>query len=140
MGKAIRLGLLVGLFVLGVELGAPAQVVTGNVCYLTSAASPNATMCRSVPTMVSDMTAVNTTATLYYLRMYDLAATPNCASATGFVESIPVPASATGAGVVRTFPMGHWFATGLGFCLTGGGGSTDNTNAATGVYISIGYK
>lgn len=31
-------------------------------------------------------------------------------------------------------------ATGLGFCLTGGGSSTDNTNAATGVYVTLNYK
>jgi hypothetical protein len=32
------------------------------------------------------------------------------------------------------------FTTGIGFCLTGGGSSTDNTNAATGVYVTILYK
>jgi hypothetical protein len=32
------------------------------------------------------------------------------------------------------------YGTGIGFCITGGGSSTDNTNAATGVYVTIGYK
>jgi hypothetical protein len=45
-----------------------------------------------------------------------------------------------GAGVVIDIAMGATYGTGIGFCLTGGGGSTDNTNAATGVYITIGYK
>jgi len=128
------------LFVLVASDLAPAQVITSNTCYLTSAASTNATMCRASPGTVYDMTLINTTAVIYYLRMYDLAATPTCSSATGFVESVPIPASTSGGGVQRIFPVGHWFATGIGFCLTGGGSSTDNTNAATGVYITIGYR
>jgi hypothetical protein len=109
-------------------------------CYLTSAATTNSTNCKASAGNVYSISAVNTTATLYYLRMYNLSSAPTCSSATGFIETIPVPASATGAGVVRVFAVPQAYSTGVGFCLTGGGSSTDNTSAATGVYLSIGYK
>jgi hypothetical protein len=55
--------------------------------------------------------------------------------------TIPVPASTTGAGIVALDSAhGFTFGTGIGFCLTGGPSSTDNTNAATGVFINLGYK
>lgn len=109
-------------------------------CYITSAASTNATNCKASAGNLYSIQAVNTTATLYYLRLYNLAASPTCSSATGFVRTIPIPASATGAGVVIPQDVGEAFGTGLGFCLTGGGSSTDNTNAATGVYLTLLYK
>jgi hypothetical protein len=83
---------------------------------------------------------VNTTSTLYYLRLYNSSGAPTCSSATGFIESIPIPASASGAGISWTpqFPINY--GTGIGFCFTGGSSSTDNTNAATGVFGVIQYK
>jgi len=108
--------------------------------YLTSAASTNATSVKASPGNVYGYSLVNTTATVYYLRMYNLAAAPTCSSATGFVETLPIPASTTGAGLQRVQPNGQTFSTGIAFCLTGGGASTDNTNAATGVYLTILYK
>src|SRR6476659_1166286 len=68
--------------------------------------------------------------------MYNLAASPTCSSSTGFVESIPVPHNTgSGGGVVKTFPIGRNYSAGVSFCLTAGGTSTDNTSAATGLYI-----
>jgi hypothetical protein len=109
-------------------------------CYLQSAASTNATNCKASAGNFYGVRAVNTTATLYYLRLYNASGTPTCSSATGFIESIPIPASATGAGIaaITTVPVGY--STGIAFCFTGGGSSTDNTNAATGVYLTIYYK
>ncbi len=109
-------------------------------CYLTSAATTNSTSCKGSAGTLYTVSAVNTTATLYYLRLYNSAAAPTCSSATGFIETIPVPASTTGAGVVRDMSVGEAFGTGVGFCLTGGGSSTDNTNAATGVYLTLLYN
>lgn len=109
-------------------------------CYITSAASTNATSCKGSAGTLYTVSAVNTTATLYYLRLYNTAAAPTCSSATGFIESIPVPAATTGAGYVRDVSVGDAYGTGIGFCLTGGGSSTDNTNAATGVYLSLHYN
>jgi hypothetical protein len=39
-----------------------------------------------------------------------------------------------------SFNIGKAFTTGIGFCITGGASSTDNTNAAAGVYVSALYK
>lgn len=109
-------------------------------CYITSAASTNSTNCKGSAGTLYTIRAVNTTASLYYLRLYNLATAPTCSSATGFVETIPIPASATGAGYMSDVSVGEAFGTGLGFCLTGGGSSTDNTAAATGVYVSLLYN
>lgn len=108
--------------------------------YTPSAASTNSNNIKASPGNVYGLSCINTNATLYYLRLYNLAAAPTCSSSTGFVESLPCPASATGAGFVRPHPAGQGFSTGIGYCLTGGGGSTDNTNAATGVYVTVLYK
>lgn len=112
-----------------------------STCYFTSAASNNAQYCKASPGNLYDLHVINTTATVYYLRLYNLSAAPTCSSATGFIETIPIPSNSTsGAGVALTFPVGRAFPTGIAFCLTGGGSSTDNTNAASGVYMSFGYK
>ncbi len=127
--------------------GARAMFLTANAfggadtCPLQSAASTNATLCANAPGTIYDISLVNITSTTYFLRLYNLSAAPTCSSATGFVETIPVPHNATaGGGIVKTFPVGRAYSTGIAFCLTGGGSPTDNTNAATGVYVSIGYK
>jgi hypothetical protein len=109
-------------------------------CTLISAASTNSTNCKASAGNVYGYRFVNTTATLYYLRMYNATSAPTCSSATGFIESIPIPASATGAGIVAIEPMGEGYSTGIGFCFTGGSSSTDATNAATGVFGTILYK
>lgn len=109
-------------------------------CTLISAASTNATNCKNAAGNVYGFRFVNTTATLYYLRMYNLSSSPTCSSATGFIETIPIPASTSGAGIVAIEPMGEAYSTGIGFCFTGGSSSTDNTNAATGVFGTILYK
>src|SRR5678816_4564840 len=103
-------------------------------CAVVSTASTNAFNCATAAANMYELSAVNTTGTLAYLRLYNTASSPTCSSATGFVQSIPVPASTTGAGVVKTYPVGRAFATGVSGCITGGGSSTDNTNAPAGVY------
>src|SRR5579872_2617329 len=62
-------------------------------CVIVSAASNNATTCTASNTRFWGVQITNTTATIYYLRLYNLAAAPTCSSATGFIRSIPlVPA------------------------------------------------
>ena len=115
-------------------------VITTN-CYITSAASTNATNCKASAGNVYFVHVTNTTTTNYFLRLYNSAGTPTCSSATGFIETVPALGASANGGVngrVNVIPQS--FTTGIGFCLTGGGSSTDNTNAATGVYVTIGYK
>lgn len=107
-----------------------------------SAASTNATNVKASAGTLCGGLAINTTATVYYLRLYDLASAPTASSATGFITTIPIPASTTGNGTLLNIggTFGAAFTNGIGFVLTGGGSSTDNSNAATGVYITLGTK
>lgn len=119
--------------------------LTGSTAYgLQSAASTNSTNVKNAAGVVKAMNLINTTTTIYYLRMYNLATAPTCSSATGFVRTWPIPpaASSGGAGglAVNLGAGGTTFSTGIGFCLTGGPTSTDNTNAATGVFINLDYQ
>lgn len=115
-------------------------VITTN-CYITSAASTNSTNCKASAGNVYFVHVTNTTTTNYFLRLYNSSSAPTCSSATGFVETIPaLGASANGGVNGRVNMIPQSYTTGIGFCLTGGGSSTDNTNAATGVYVTIGYK
>lgn len=118
----------------------PGATNGASTCNLQSAATTNATNCKASAGTLYGYEVINTTGTLYYLRLYNLTTSPTCSSSTGFIRSIPIPAATTGAGVERDMSVGEAYGTGLGFCLTGGGSSTDNTNAATGVYISLLYK
>jgi len=108
--------------------------------YAAAAASTNATSVEASSGTVYHYSLTNTTSTIYYLRMYNLASAPTCSSATGFVESIPIPANTSGGGRERPMNIGQAFTTGIAYCITGGASSTDNTNAATGVLVSILYK
>lgn len=105
-----------------------------------SAASTNATNVKAAAGTLCSLVVINTTATLYYLKFYNKATAPTCNSDT-VIQSIPIPASATGAGVaVDVGPYGWAFPAGIGFCLTGALADNDNTSAATGVAISYSYK
>ncbi len=109
-----------------------------------STASTNATNVKNAAGTVKAMNFINTTQTGGFVRMYNLASSPTCSSATGFVRSWPVPAgSASGlyGGLAASLPIeGTAFSTGISFCITGGGSSTDNTNAPAGIYFNIDYN
>lgn len=105
-----------------------------------SAASTNATNVKNSAGTLCSFTAINTTATVYYLKFYNTSSSPTCNSST-VVSTFPVPASTAGAGVVINLgPYGFAFSTGISFCLTGGIADNDNTSAATGVALSYSYK
>lgn len=111
--------------------------------YLAAAATTNATSVKASAGTLYGLSLSNTTTTVYYLRLYNLAVPPTCSSATGFVESVPIPpASAAGqvGGREAQFNIGKAFTTGVAYCITGGAGSTDNTAAAVGVFVSGLYK
>lgn len=109
--------------------------------YTAATASTNATNVKASSGTLCSLLLINTTSTLYYFRAYNLATSPTCSSATGWVFSVPIPASATGAGAPLPLgPAGMSFGTGLGYCITGGAAGTDNTNAAVGVYVTGSYK
>lgn len=111
---------------------------------LQTAASTNSTLVSTGAHTLRGMSLINTTTTIYYLRMYDAAVAPTCSSATGYSRSWPIPpASSSGlaGGIAPSLsPAGVAFVAGLAFCVTGGPSSTDNTNAAVGVFINLDYK
>lgn len=104
-----------------------------------SAASTNSTNVKASAGTVFSVTAINTTTTIYYLKMYNKATAPTCGTDTP-VHTLPVPASATAAGLTVNPFLGLNFTAGIGFCLTGAIADADATAAATGVAINIGYK
>lgn len=94
--------------------------------------------CKATAAIFKGVRAINTTGTLAYVRTYNLATDATCSSATGFVESIPVPASTTGAGVIDVL-SNFAYSTGLAYCVTGGSSSTDNTAPPAGVMITLSF-
>lgn len=109
---------------------------------LLSAASTNSTSIKGSVGTLCKVTAINTTAVVYYLKFYNKATAPTCNSDT-VVATYPVPfaASSAGGGIsVNLGAFGEAYTLGIGFCLTGGSADNDNTNAATGVTISYSFK
>lgn len=110
---------------------------------LQSAASTNSTLVSTGAHTLVGINLASTSTTAMFLRFYDGSGAPTCSSATGFQRTIPIP-PASSAGLVGGFAVhvpvqGIKFTTGLSFCVTGGGSSTDNTNATTGGYIALDY-
>lgn len=130
-----------------IAYAAPASIAATSqswtTSYLASAASTNSTNVKNAAGNVYGFSVSNTTTTAYYLRMYNSSSAPTCSSATGFVETIPIPpAPAAGqiGGRERWPPTPQAYTTGISYCLTGGSSSTDNTSAATGLTVTIAYK
>ncbi len=135
------------LFPLSAWAQAPVQPVPGTVgggtpIHYLSTASNNSTNVKATAGTVYQVITINTTATIYYLRLYDLAAAPTCTSATGVKQTYPVPfgQSSSGGGFTIPIPVGMGFLNGIGFCLTSGIADTDNGNAATGIVINFVYQ
>lgn len=108
---------------------------------LRSAATNNATSVKASAGTLGYLNAVNTTATLYYLKLYNKASSPAPGSDNALLVGVyPVPASTTGAGIAIPLPpQGMNFSTGIAYALVAGLSDTDNTSAATGVCVNGGY-
>jgi hypothetical protein len=125
---------------------ARAQPCSTQICarpsHYLSAANTNATLVLGRPTALYTLTAINTTATIYYLKLYDKATAPTCGTDTP-VATYPLlaePAAGTGVALVIARATGAGFNLGLGFCLVGGIADNDTSNAATGVAINLEYR
>jgi len=105
-----------------------------------SAASNNAAVIKAAPGVLFGVLLINSTSTVYYLKLYDQTSTPNPAADTPYM-TIPIPhSSGAGGGVVCPSLPGVPFNTGMAMVLVAGQGDTDNTAAATGVAINLFYK
>jgi hypothetical protein len=107
--------------------------------YYQSAASVNSTLVLAGWRTLESITVINTTAAIYYLKLYNKATAPTCGTDVP-IQVYPIPASTAGNGVSIPLGVGLGFPLGLGFCLTGGVADNDTTSAATGVIINMGYK
>jgi hypothetical protein len=111
--------------------------------HLLSAANTNPTLVKTGATTLCSLSVINTTGTIYYLKLYNQAAAPStCATdAANVVQNFPIPASASGAGAAPPLgPFGVAFSTGLAFCLTSGQADNDVASAQTGININLAYK
>ena len=101
--------------------------------HVLSAASTNSTSVKASAGIIYGLTAVNTNATTAYLKLYNIATAPTCNS-SAVAYTVPLPQNA----VVNITPVGGiYFSTGIGLCITGGIADTDNTNATTGIAVSM---
>jgi hypothetical protein len=119
----------------GSALGCYVKAGTGTLADTTNHAN-----CKASAGNLYGVRAVNTSATIAYLRLYNLATDATCTSATGFVESIPIPALATAYALVDTGSVPIGYAVGIAYCVTGAGASTDNSAPPAGVYITLKVK
>jgi hypothetical protein len=104
-----------------------------------STASTNCNLVQTGKVILRNVLPVNTTAVIYYLKLYDKATAPVAASDVP-VLTLPVPVSTARASSPIFSVDGFSFLNGMGFCLTGGIADNDNTNAATGVAINFGVS
>lgn len=137
MLHALRIAAVLAASLIG-SLSAFAQSLP--VGYL-SQANNNSTLVQSGRVLLTAVLPINTTTTVYYLKLYDTATAPTCGTDTPKWR-IPIPygASNSGGGVALPETNGLLFSKGLGFCLVGGIADNDNSNAATGIVINIGVQ
>lgn len=140
----MRIALAVFLVLLTFNVAADAQygaqVFGGGKAYpIVTAASNNSQMIGAAgPHKVLAVVPLNDSATEMYVRLYDTATAPTCSSATGAIAMFPVFEKAAGGGMVNPLPaQGVTVVNGLGVCITGAFGLTDNTNAATGMAVTF---
>lgn len=102
-----------------------------------SAASNNSTLAFAAKALLDSVVLTDSAGTgdTYYFKLYDKATAPTCGTDT------PVWTIAIKEGdAVTLSALGLMFSNGIGFCLTGGIADSDNTAAAAGVTIGLGYS
>jgi hypothetical protein len=105
-----------------------------------STTTNNSTLVRAGPTYLNALVVVNTTAALYYLKLYNKVTAPTCGTDTP-VWTVPIPYGASGAGGGVAIPNGSLqFSAGLGFCITAGIADNDNTSAVAGIAVDFGIS
>lgn len=105
---------------------------------LISASGTNATNVKAAPGNLYSIVAVNTSASLKYLKIYNLAVAPTVGT------SVPVqvyPLAASGGGVSLSLATGLSLNTGIALATTGGAADADTTGvAANDVIVSLTFN
>lgn len=104
---------------------------------ILTTASTNATSVKGSAGSLGVIVAVNPTATVAYLKVFNKATSPTVGTDTP-VWNIPIPANTSGAGVVIPIPVGISFNAGIAVAVTGGAALLDNSNAVAGVAVNLG--
>lgn len=127
------IGLLAGAMI-ALCAAAPAFGEGAPIKFL-SAASTNPHLVFTGPNgaVLKTIVGSNSTATAYYLKLYNKATAPTCGTDTP-AQTILLPA---GQSVPIDFGLGQLYPAGLGMCLTGAIADNDATNAATGVAVNF---
>ncbi|RYD57297.1 MAG: hypothetical protein EOP56_08280 [Sphingobacteriales bacterium] len=107
---------------------------------LISAANDNASVIKQGTGQLHMLTVINTSATLYYLKLYDKAGTPTASDVP--VHTYPIPAGTSGNGfILSSGSFGEQYNTGIAFRITSGGSDADTGACAAGaVYLNARYK
>jgi hypothetical protein len=124
-------GLLAVLACMFVWSGA-ALAQGGSPVKFLSLATNNATLVKAGPVTVLVVAPVNTTATVYFLKLYDKSTAPVCGTD---IPKWTLPLPATSKEPIST--DGLLFSLGFGFCLVGGIADSDNSAAAIGVALNF---
>ncbi len=135
--KSLKFGLVAAF----VSLSAAALAQISQPFHLISAATTNSTSIKGTPGQIISIVAINTSLSVVYLKLYDLAAAPTCNSSTvKLTFPVPFGSSNSGGGFVVSLPQAAQFLNGIGMCLTGGINDNDNTAAVTGIAVDVFYK
>jgi len=109
------------------------------VSYLSAATTNSTLISGAGQNVLKWLVAGNTTAVVYYLKVYDKATAPVCGTDIPILR-IPVPPStATNGGVTALSFDDTRFTRGIGFCLTAALADNDTGVAAVGVALNFGY-
>lgn len=133
MKKLVLAALLAGCVAFGVHADSNPRVII-------TTASTNATSVQNGPTRVTMWAPVNTTATIAYIHVYDVTTVGFACGGVTEKHIIPVPASATGAGIAPPMTEAELYSSGLNFCVTGSGAAGDTSNAVAGVYVNYAFR
>lgn len=115
--------------------GIAADVGTG--FRLLSAASTNATSLKASAGTLYTVFAVNLNAAVRYLKLYNKASAPTVGTDTP-VATLPIPASATGAGFSIDLGPGFDFSTGIAYAVTTGAADSDTGAVAANEIFLVG--
>lgn len=107
--------------------GSSAGGITTTARLASAAASTNATNVKTTAGRIYSVQGYNAAAYTVYLVLYDAATNPPVPGTTAIRKKIPIPA---GAGFALDWPIGLYFATGIGYAFTKLPADSDTTALA----------
>lgn len=94
---------------------------------IKTTASTNAALVKGSPGQLYGYSFYNLSAALKYVRFYNLTTNPPVPASSTVFFDVPLPPN---GGRIEMFDLGIPFTVGMGICVTGGLGDTDNTSTA----------